>query len=157
MNNQPLTMRGMKTDVWEGGIHVPGFANSLGHIKPKTITEPVHIVDWFPTLAALSGHPPEKIYQHDGVDLSAVLFGSGKLPQRDRYWIWNPKTKRWALRYGDWKIVRYSTQEPKQAADWQLFNLKDDPKEKNNVAAAHSEILGQLHGRFLKQLAMDLK
>lgn len=155
--NQPLPMRGMKCDVWEGGIRVPGFANWPGKIKPQTITEPVHIVDWLPTLAAVTGQPGGKIPHPDGIDLSPVLFATGKLPQRDLYWIWNPKTSRWALRFEDWKIVRYSTDEPKHAADWQLFNLKDDPMEKSNVAASHPEILGQLHARFLKQRAMDLK
>jgi arylsulfatase A-like enzyme len=155
--NQPLPMRGMKCDVWEGGIRVPGFANWPGHIQPKAIAEPVHIVDWFPTLAAVAGQPVGKTSQLDGVDLSPVLFTTGELPQRDLYWIWSSKTNRWALRFEDWKIVRYSTIEPKQASDWQLFNLKDDPKEQNNIAAAHPEILGQLHQRFLKQRDMDLK
>jgi arylsulfatase A-like enzyme len=155
--NQPLPMRGMKCDVWEGGIRVPGFANWPGRINPKTITEPVHIVDWFPTLAAVTGHADGKISQSDGVDLSPVLFNTGKLPLRELYWIWNPKTNRWALRYGDWKIVRYGTKEPEQANDWQLYNLKDDPEEKKNVAAGHPAILGQLHERFLKQRSMDLK
>ncbi len=155
--NQPLPMRGMKCDVWEGGIHVPGFANWPGHIKPRTISAPVHIVDWLPTLAAVTGQPGGKTFVPDGVDLSPLLFATGKLPPRDLYWIWNPKTNRWALRFEDWKIVHYSTEEPRQAADWQLFNLEDDPAEKNNIAASHPEILGQLHARFLKQRAMDLK
>ncbi len=155
--NQPLTMRGMKCDVWEGGIRVPGFANWPGRIQPKTITEPVHIVDWLPTLAAVTGSTGGEASQRDGIDLSTALFGDEKPPLRELYWIWNPKTNRWALRYGDWKIVRYSTEEPKQANDWQLYNLKDDPKEMNNVATAHPEVLGQLHELFLKQRAMDLK
>jgi arylsulfatase A-like enzyme len=155
--NQNVTMLGKKTDVWEGCIHVPGFANWSGHVPAKTIKEPVHVVDWLPTLAALTGEPSGKPAQTDGIDLSPVLLGDGTLPERDFYWIWNPKTSRWALRHGDWKIVRYSTDEPTQASDWQLFNLRDDPKEKNNTAFSHPEILGQLHERFLKQRAMDLK
>jgi len=155
--NQPLPMRGMKTDVWEGGIRVPGFANWPGRIKSKTITGPVHIVDWLPTIAAVAGQPAGKSSPHDGIDLSPVLFGADTLPQRDLYWIWSSKTSRWALRNEEWKIVRYSTDEPTHALDWELYNLKNDPKEKNNVAAAHPDILGQLHQRFLKQRAMDLK
>ncbi len=155
--NQTVPMRGMKTDVWEGGIHVPGFANWPGHVAAKTIKEPVHIVDWLPTLIALKSEPSGKLPQTDGIDLAPVLFGNGTLSERDIYWIWSPNTNRWALRLGDWKIVQYSTREPEQATDWQLFNLKDDPKEKSNVASVHPEILEQLHKRFVKQRGMDLK
>jgi arylsulfatase A-like enzyme len=155
--NQPHSMRGMKCDVWEGGIRVPGFAHWPGHIKPQTITEPVHIIDWLPTLTKLVERPGEEKTAFDGVDLSPLLFETGKLPQRDLYWIWHPKTSRWALRSGDWKIVRYSTVEPKHAADWQLFNLKADPRESHNIANSHPDILGQLHAKFLTHRAMDMK
>lgn len=53
---------------------------------------------------------------------------------RDLYWIWNSKTNRWALRYGDWKIVKYGTDRPQQPEDWGLYNLADDPMEANNIA-----------------------
>ena len=155
--NQPVPMRGKKTDVWEGGIHVPGFANWPGHIAPKTVRDQVHVIDWMPTLAGVSGARSEDLKALDGADLSPVLFSNATLAHRDLYWIWNSQVNRWALRYGDWKIVRYGIGEPKQAGDWQLFNLKDDPKEKTNVASERPEILGQLHGLFLKQRARDLK
>lgn len=155
--NQPLPMRGMKTDVWEGGIHVPGFANWPGHIKPGKVAEPDHIVDWLPTIAALAGARPDPSIVLDGVDLAPVLFKSGTLPDRDFYWIWNSQTNRWALNWGDWKIVRYSTEEPLKPSDWQLFNLKDDPKESTDLASRQPEMLEKLHAMFLKQRARDLK
>jgi arylsulfatase A-like enzyme len=154
--SQPIPMRGMKCDVWEGGIRVPGFANWPKRIKPQTISEPVHIIDWLPTLAAVAGLPFGDDFRPDGVDLSPVLFSAGKLPQRDLYWIWNSKPNRWALRFENWKIVRYSSAEPKHATEWQLFNLKDDPEERKDIAAAHPEILAQLHQRFLKQRSLDM-
>ena len=151
--NQPLPMRGKKLDVYEGGIHVPAFANWPGHVQPKVVKDPVHIVDWFPTLAHLAGtEAPSNL---DGTDLSPVLFGEASLEKRNLYWIWNPNINRWALRYGDWKIVRYGTEEPRQASDWQLFNLEDDPKEQKNMAEKHPEVLGQLHGMFLRQRGKD--
>lgn len=155
--NQPVPMHGKKTDVWEGGIHVPGFANWPGRIVPKNVSDPVHVIDWLPTLAGLLGYHPEKPHELDGVDLAPVVFKNEALPKRDLYWIWYPKPSRWALRYGDWKIVRYSTKELKRATDWQLYNLKDDPREKKIVSNEHPEILDQLHGLFLKQRAKDLK
>lgn len=153
--NQPLPMSGMKVDVWEGGIHVPGLANWPGHIEPKTVSDQLHIIDWFPTLGNLTEAAlPDNL---DGTDLSPVLFGSGALEKRDLYWIWNKTINRWALRYGDWKIVRYTKKEPQLPSDWELYNLKNDPKEKTNVADQHPEVRQQLHTLFLIQRAKDRK
>ena len=78
--NQPLPMRGLKTDVWEGGIHVPAWAHWPGRITPQKITAAVHIVDWFPTLAKLIDYQPPTPIPWDGVDLAPVLFDRGALP-----------------------------------------------------------------------------
>ena len=153
--NQPIPMRGRKTDVWEGGIHVPGFANWPGRIRPGRIADPVHIVDWFPTLAALAGHAPDEPLPLDGVDLSPRLFGDGALAERDLYWTWSPKINRWALRRGEWKVVKIGRGEPAGPADWQLFHLGRDPEEKTDVAAAHADVVEDLHRRFVAQRARD--
>lgn len=156
--NQPLPLRGIKTDVWEGGIHVPGFANWPGRIKPKRIDTPVHVIDWLPTLAAVAGTSPSNSEEIDGVDLSPLLFETGAkatIPERDLYWIWGNPPGRRALRRGDWKIVRYAGGEPKSPSDWQLFNLAKDPEEKNNIAAENAKILESLHEAYLQQRAKD--
>ena len=155
--NQPLPMKGKKTDVWEGGIHVPGFAHWPGHIQPKQVADPVHIIDWFPTLAGLVGYQPSEPVAWDGVDLSPILFANKPLVERELYWIWNRKTNRWALQYGDWKIVKYSKQEPMDAKDWQLFNLKNDPREQTDVAAEHTGVVLKLHELFLQQRNKDFQ
>lgn len=153
--NQPIPMRGFKTHVWEGGIHVPGLANWPGHIAPKAIEEPVHIVDWFPTLAELAGLDDVSGIPLDGASLLPLLLGDASLGVREFYWIWHPRTDRWALRYGDWKIVKYGTGEPASSEDWQLFNLVDDPKEAHDISGEHPDIAGDLHQRFLAQRAKD--
>lgn len=107
--NQALPMRGSKLDVWEGGIHVPSFIYWKGTLEPKKVDVPVHIIHWFPTLANVIGHKEYVNYKLDGVDLAPVLFKNNSLENRDLYWIWNPKTNRWALPYGDWKIRNQRT------------------------------------------------
>jgi len=154
--NQPLPMRGHKQDVWEGGIHVPGFANWPGRIAPKTVDDPVHIIDWFPLLAGLIDYHPEPPIAWDGIDISETLISNEPLPRRELYWIWNRWTNRWALRYGDWKIVKYGTGEPSAGA-WQLFNLADDPQEEKDLAAQYPEVVSSLHQRFLAQRGKDVK
>ncbi|MCA9107590.1 MAG: sulfatase-like hydrolase/transferase [Planctomycetales bacterium] len=152
--NQPHPFRGSKTDVWEGGIHVPGFAYWPGMLEPRVIDEPVHIVDWFPTLANLVGYEPDRAIAWDGVDLEPLIRGE-EIEPRELYWIWSPRTNRWALRYGDWKIVKYGTGTPVGPSDWQLFNLVDDPAEAKNIAEQHPEIVADLHARFQRQHAKD--
>ena len=155
--NQHDDKRGKKLDVWEGGIHVAGFINWPDNINPCEIEEYVHIIDWFPTLANIIDINPGQKVEWDGVDLSPLLFADGGLDDRNLYWIWNPKTNRWALRFGDWKIVKYGTDEPQKPEDWGLYNLKNDPKEENNVANQHPDKLKQLHEMFLIQRAKDIK
>ncbi|MEX0332407.1 MAG: sulfatase [Puniceicoccaceae bacterium] len=159
--NQPLPVRGMKKDVWEGGIHVPAFANWPGRIQQKQVDEVLHIVDWFPTLANLIEYEPEEAIPFDGVDFSQLLFDEGTLPDRELYWTWYnpfyPYYDRFALRYDDWKIVYYGGGEPTSISDWELYNLNDDPKEQMDEAYQFPDILADMHERYLRQRAKDRK
>lgn len=154
--NQKSPMKGSKLDVWEGGIHVPGFIYWKGKIKPKKIETPVHIIDWFPTLANLTNHNKTVNYNLDGQDLAPLLFENKNLSKRDIYWTWNNSFNRWALRYQDWKIVKYGKGEP-TLETWQLYNLKEDPREQKDLAKLQPEKLTELHQRFLTQRAKDYK
>ncbi|MFK7909595.1 MAG: sulfatase [Akkermansiaceae bacterium] len=151
--NQPMPWKGKKLAVWEGGTRVPGFAFWPGKITPKKVNDAVHIIDWFPTLAKLVGSK----FEGDGIDLSPVVIGEGSLPDRELYWTWGARVDRWALLHGEWKIVHYGKNEPKKPSDWELYNLKNDPKENENLATRHSDKLDEMHQRFLKQRAKDAK
>ena len=152
--NQKLPFRGKKVDVWEGGIHVPAFANWPGTIEAGKFDQPTHIVDWFPTLAALIEAEPKKKVDFDGLNILPAMKGQARLPKRDLYWIWSTRINRWALQYDGWKIVKYGASEPK-LEDWQLFHLEKDKAEKNNVAAENPEKVNELHQRFLSHRAKD--
>ena len=151
--NQPSPLRGKKVDVWEGGIRVPGLASWPGTIEPGVLRDPVHVVDWLPTLAALTG----QIWPHptDGIDLLPALLEGDPLPERDLYWTWRPRTNRWALRRGRWKIVHYGKEVPDEPSDWVLHDLESDPAEEVDLAAARPEVLAGMHARFLAQRSLD--
>ena len=111
------------------------------------------MVDWLPTLAALTG----QIWPHptDGIDLLPALLEGDPLPERDLYWTWRPRTNRWALRRGRWKIVHYGKEAPDEPSDWALHDLESDPAEELDLAAARPEVLTALHARFLVQRSLD--
>jgi arylsulfatase A-like enzyme len=152
--SQPDELRGKKRDVWEGGIHVPAFINWPGRIEASAVDDAVHIIDWFPTLAGIIGFKPGETIDWDGVDLGPLLFDQKIPAERDLYWIWNSQINRWALRHKHWKIVRYGRQQP-EAKDWQLFDLRADPKEQKNLAVQHPDIVSAMHQRFLAQRGKD--
>lgn len=159
--NQPIPFRGSKTDVWEGGMRVPGFVNWPARIKPTQIDSVQHIVDWIPTIASLTGSDqsvPGDQPAYDGEDFSALLLGQATQASAEReiYAIHRSPADKWMLRLGDWKIVAYQKKEPK-IGDWQLFNLSQDPKEEQNVASRHADTVRLLHERFVLQRSRDKK
>ena len=153
--NQPIPMRGSKIDVYEGGIKVPGFAVWPKKIKPQRIDTPMHIVDWFPTIAQVVGFESTDPLSWDGVDQSLSILSGAKAPDRDFYWVQGNRHR--AVRHGEWKVVSYSRQRPQKKEDWSLYNLVSDPLEKKNVADRHPEILEDLHQRFLRHHRLDKK
>ncbi len=149
-SNDPL--RGMKTQAYEGGMRVPAFAYWPGRLAPRTVTEPMHLVDWLPTLVALAGGTPNQETPWDGRDIAPLLRGEA-LPAKAVYTVWG-KARQWeALRLGDWKIVRQN--KGKDAGRWELYNLADDPSEKQDLAKANPERVTQLSEMFESQRAKD--
>ncbi|MBL9118277.1 MAG: arylsulfatase [Verrucomicrobiaceae bacterium] len=156
--------RAGKGSYYEGGTRVAAFATWEGHIKPgTTITEPLHAVDWYPTLLKLTGASLEQKTALDGRDILPVLTDAAPSPHD--HLIINASPNGGALRKGDWKIVVTGTQnkaktKKKKAAKAspgvELFNLKNDPYEANNLASANPEKVTELralYDRYLSEAA----
>lgn len=143
-NNQPL--RGWKGDLYEGGIRVPAFVNWPGHTPPgRVFDRPTHVVDWLPTLLRAAGGDPAHCEAAEGIDLWAALLGrTTDLPPRLMYWR-TPSGA--AVRQGDWKLIQH-----RGGNRSELFQLDDDPLEKNDLAGQEPERVSQLSS-MLKKLA----
>jgi arylsulfatase A-like enzyme len=131
-------LRGIKRDLYEGGIREPGMARWPGRIKPGTTSDQVWAFwDFLPTAAELAGvEPPQGI---DGVSMLPALVGK---PQRNHeylYWEFHERGFSQAVRTGDWKGVRLGTKRPIE-----LYDLKSDLSESNDVAAAHPDIVRKM-------------
>ena len=156
------TLRARKGTLYEGGTRVCAFANWPGHIQPGTVVnEPLHIVDWFPTLVNLAGAPTAQNTKLDGLDIWPVITAGKKSPHEDI--LVNAMPNSGAIRMGDWKLVHNGhitandlenaaapKADAKQSADGtvELFNLTDDPYEKTNLAAQNPEKVQQLRARL---------
>ena len=148
--------RAGKGTLYEGGVRVAACVAWDGHIKPgSTVTEPMHMVDWYPTLVKLCGGKLDQKLPLDGRDVWPTLT-QGKPSPHDAILI-NTTPNNGAVRAGDWKlVVKNGADDPdgnpapkkkKQKDDKpsvELFNLKDDPYEKTNLAAQNTEKVEEL-------------
>ncbi len=131
-----------KGTVYEGGTRVAAVANWPGRIKPGTlVTEMIHEVDLFPTLAGLAGASAAGGKPLDGLDVWGTI-SEGKPSPRTEI-VYDLQPFRAGLRQGDWKLV-WRTPLP-QAVE--LYNIARDPSEKDNVAAANPDEVATLQRR----------
>lgn len=128
-----------KASLFEGGTRVVALANWLGQIKPgSVVNQPMHIVDWYPTLIGLAGGKSDPKKPLDGLDIWPALIG-GKIAIRNEI-VYGIEPFRAALRQGDWKLV-WRVVLPSEV---QLFNLAKDPSEKTNLVDQQPEKVLQL-------------
>ncbi|MBM3861985.1 MAG: hypothetical protein FJ395_20365 [Verrucomicrobia bacterium] len=129
-SNAPF--RGAKGHLYEGGIRTPALVSWPGRLRPWRVDAPLHVVDWMPTLCALTGYHPPRDIRWDGTDIWPLLNGEAMTGPRTFYWK-GPRGKSTALRHGDWKLVVPSRGQA------ELFNLSNDPGERDNLASTHPE------------------
>ncbi len=143
--------RGGKGSLYEGGVRVAASATWDGHIPAgTTVKEPMHVVDWRPTLQKLCGAHPVGDLPMDGIDIWPTLTKGAKSPHE--MILLNTAPQAGAVRSGDWKLIAHHGEPRGQKAkarrrsqdDVQLFNLANDPYEKTDVAADHPERVAQL-------------
>jgi len=128
--NRPY--RGWKLTLFEGGTHVPFFVKWPARIPAGTLFEPpVGHIDIFATAAAAAGASLPDDREIDGVDLLPFVTGERPVPPH-RTLFWREGYYQAVLHDG-WKLM-VSERPPKK---W-LYNLNDDPTERNNLALARS-------------------
>jgi arylsulfatase A-like enzyme len=146
------SLRGGKFTLYEGGVRVCAAAAWPGHITPgTTVSEPIHMVDWYPTLLNLAGASLDQKLPLDGLDIRLTITEGKPTPHAEI--LLNAEPNRGAIRVGDWKLIingaaAGGSGSKKSGQRVELFNLAEDPNEKQNLAAEQPEKLQALLTRY---------
>lgn len=137
-------LRAGKGSAYEGGVRVPAIVVWPGLTKPGTeCATPIISMDWFATLSAAIGSD----VRNDGSDLRPLLRG-GEIAARPIYWHYphyhpGGATPYSSVRQGDLCLLHFY-----EDAHVELFDLKNDPEEKSDLAAAQPEKAKQLRAQL---------
>lgn len=130
--------RGRKAQLYEGGIRVPLIVNQPGRVPVQKLKNLAYFPDMMPTLAHIAQgeeHLPQNL---NGMDISPLFFGE-QINTDDRLLYWEFPGKQRAARLGKWKCVTI-----KKGAPLELYNLEEDPEERNNLADVYPEIVAEM-------------
>jgi arylsulfatase A-like enzyme len=137
-SNGPL--RGIKRDLYEGGIRVPLIARWPGRIDAGRTTDHVSAFwDFMPTFAVLSGQKPPA--DTDGLCMVPTLLGRTEKQKKHQflYWEFHERGSKQAVRMGRWKAVRFGA-----AGRLELYDLETDLGETADVADGHPEVVAAI-------------
>ena len=141
--------RGIKRDLYEGGIRVPLLARWPGKIKSNRVSnEPFAFWDVLPTVGELAGEKPPK--NIDGISFAPTLLGKAQTNHHDFfYWEFHEGGFKQAVRMANWKAVRLGVDKPLE-----LYDLAADPGEKTDVAEQNPNVIKKIED-YLKSARTD--
>lgn len=133
-----------KGTTYEGGTRVVALANWPAKIKPRTVRQVTHTVDWYPTFANLAKARLEKNKPLDGINVWSTITAGQATPRKE--FVYNIEPTGGAIREGDWKLVWQAALPPKV----ELFNIAKDPSEKQDLSASNPEIVARMQKRMIE-------
>ncbi len=137
------SLRGIKRDLYEGGIRVPMIVNWPAQIRPGQVSDFAWANwDFLPTAADIAlAKAPKGI---DGISIYPLLTGQAQTNRHEfLYWEFHERGFQQAARMHDWKAVR-----PQADELLELYDLKTDLGEKNNVAKNNPEVVAKFEAYF---------
>jgi arylsulfatase A len=133
-------LRGIKRDLYEGGIRVPMIARWTGTIPAGRVSDHVWAHwDMLPTLTQIAGVQSITPEGLDGRSMARALRGESQPVHDFMYWEFHERGFQQAVRMGNWKAVRL-----KKDAPLELYDLATDPTEQRDVATANPEVVAKI-------------
>ncbi len=163
-DNTPL--RDFKGTIFEGGVRAAAFATWPGRIPAgQRIRQPMHMVDWYPTLIKQAGGSLEQKLPVDGLDVWPMLTKQAASPHDAILSVSTQGPSRAAVRMGDWKLIVNGGADDvattgkkkgkKTAGKYEavaLYDLSADPSEAKNLAEAEPERVKAMRTRLAELL-----
>jgi arylsulfatase A len=149
-------LRGFKGSLYEGGFRVPMMVRWTGHVAAGTTSGRVTgFEDWMPTLLELVGAAQATPAGIDGISFAATLRGQ---PQPERPYLYREFPGyggQQLVRMGDWVGVRQKLKPAgkngKPRMQIELYNLKEDLAEQQDVAAEHADVVAKIERLMREQ------
>ncbi len=156
-------LKGYKGTYYEGGIREPFFVKWPGVVKPGTKSnEPIIGVDLYPTFCEITGAKLPEDQPLDGVNLVPLFQGRPSVEPRALYWHFPAYLQSYSrnneqrdplyrsrpcslIRLGDWKLHEYF-----EDGGLELYNLRDDIGEQNNLAKLMPDKAKELHDELIR-------
>ncbi|MES3018497.1 MAG: sulfatase [Bacteroidota bacterium] len=147
--NSPL--KGGKSMLYEGGVTEPCIVWGPKLFKPAVVNQPAVNLDFYPTFMDLIKAKPNT-QKLDGISLTKVLKGNTKTPPRNFYWHYPLNAPHFlggrsagSIISGDWKLIEFFDNKSVE-----LYNLKKDISETNNLAAENPEKVNEMSAGLAK-------
>ncbi len=163
-SNVPL--RGGKATMYEGGVRVPCIVCWPGVVAGNSTCDTmIQSTDLYPTLLDILGISPQPGQLFDGMSIVPALrsdkVASKPLEERAIFTFFphSPKVPDYlppavSVHQGDWKLIRVFHDGEAEEHRWELYNLRDDLSERNNLAAKRPKLVRQLDG-LIEQFLQD--
>ncbi len=163
-HNPSYLFRGTKADIFDGGHHVPFLARWPAKIKPgATSDQIICLTDFFATFADIVGANLPDNSAEDSVSILPALLGEAKEPLREAI-VHHSINGSFAIRQGPWKLElcsdsggwsapRPGTKAAKELPRVQLYDVRSDIGEQQNLQAEHPEIVKRLASLLEKYVA----
>ena len=164
-------LRGKKGTEFEGGMRVPFIAAWAKPEKKSKVQKnlPIEvgsmqtqlgtIMDIYPTVLSVAGCEVPQNYVIDGFDLKKQLSGKVDKKRPESFLMHFPHAHRGSYfttyRMGDWKLIYYYLPETPKQPKALLYNLKDDPEERNELSSAHPDKCREMIQEMSAQLEKE--
>ena len=146
-------LRAGKGTLYEGGVRVPAVMVWDKVLTPSIVNKPLHVVDLYPTLLRLAGTMLRQQQAIDGRDAWETISKGSDSPHD--FILLNVTPFHGAIRMGDWKLIHNGNVSANNVLattkeSWELFNIRDDSSEKDDLSGAHPEVFGKLREQLMK-------